>query len=93
MTSPLDAITVVPPSGSTARQITNYICPSQLPNPTTSTTTNPNDTLICTGGSLAVGADFTLNVRTNPAPSPGMGGRIYGRQDGTVKGPFSITGP
>lgn len=92
--SPLDAVSVViPPSGSTPRRITNQLCPSQLPNPAVSTTTNPNDTLTCSGGSLAVGADFTLNVRTSPAPSNGMGGHLYGRQDGAVKGPFSITGP
>ena len=92
--SALDAVKIViPPSGGTPRQITNQLCPSQLPSAVVSTTSNSNDTLTCSGGSLPVGQDFTLNVRTSPAPSNGMGGQLFGRQDGAFRGPFSITGP
>lgn len=92
--SPIDAVkVVVPPAGSTPRQITNTLCPSQLPHATVSTTTSTNDTLTCDGGTLPVGQSFQLNVQTNPPPSSGMGGQLFGRQDGTFQGPFQITGP
>jgi hypothetical protein len=42
---------------------------------------------------LPLRQSFTLNVRTNPGPSAGMGGQIFGRQDGQLKGPFPISGP
>jgi hypothetical protein len=92
--TPLDAVEVVVPSaGSTARQIVNSLCPTQLPTATVSTTVTPSDTLTCSGGSLAIGQQFTLNVQTSPAPASAMGGQLFGRQDGTFKGPFAIAGP
>ena len=88
-TDPLDAVRIVlSPAGSTPRLVTNYLCPSQLPVPTVS-----GNTLTCSGGSLAVGQQFTLNVRMSPAPTANMGGQLYGRQDGAFKGPFTISGP
>lgn len=91
---PLDAVkVVVPPEGATERRITNQLCPIQLPNPEVSKTTNPDDTLTCTGGTLQVGEQFSLNVRTTPPPTAGMGGQLFGRQGGSFKGPFTITGP
>ena len=93
-TSPITAIRVVlPPDGSTARQVTNYLCPSQLPVAAVETTNNPNDTLACSGGSLALEERFEFNIRMNPPPTSGMGGQIFGQQDGTFKGPFAIAGP
>lgn len=93
-TSPITAIRVVlPPDGSTNRQVTNYLCPSQLPAPTVETTNAPNDTLACGGGSLALEERFSMNIRMNPPPTAGMGGQLFGQQDGSFKGPFSITGP
>lgn len=88
--TPLDLVRVVVPGG---RQIVNQLCPSQLPTTQVSTTSSANDTLTCSGGSLPLNTRFTLNVQTSPAPSAGMGGQIYGRQDGQLKGPFAISGP
>ena len=35
-----------------------------------------------------------MKVRTEPGPSSeGMGGELYGRQDGQPKGPYPVTGP
>ena len=92
--SPITSIRVVlPPDGSTNRQVTNFLCPSQLPNGGIETTNAPNDTLVCSGGSLALDERFRVNVRMNPAPTSGMGGQLFGQQDGSFKGPFAITGP
>ena len=92
-TSPITAIRmVVPPAGSTNRQVTNFLCPSQLPNGGIETTNAANDTLVCSG-SLALDERFRVNVRMTPAPTSGMGGQLFGQQDGTFKGPFAITGP
>ena len=88
--SPVTELRVVVPGG---RQIVNQLCPSQLSATQVTTTSSNNDTLVCSGGSLPLGQSFTLNVRTSPNPSAGMGGQISGRQDGTLKGPFSISGP
>jgi hypothetical protein len=83
--SPVTEIVVEVPGG---RTITNQLCPSQLP-----TSQVTGNRLSCTGGSLPLGQQFTLNVRTNPNPSAGMGGQISARQDGQLKGPFPISGP
>jgi hypothetical protein len=95
--APSDPITairvVVPPQGNTERVITGFLCPTQLPNPALATTTNPSDTLVCSGGSLPVNQNFNVNVRTAPPPSDGMGGQIFAQQEGQLKGPFAITGP
>jgi hypothetical protein len=93
-TNPVDAIKVVlPPAGTTPRQVTNYICPTQLPTAAITTTSNANDTLSCSGGSLPIGQQFSLNVQTSPLPSSGMGGQLIAHQDGAYLAPFSITGP
>jgi hypothetical protein len=93
-TNPVDAIKVVlPPAGSTPRQVTNYICPSQLPTAAITTTGNANDTLMCSGGSLPLNQQFTLNVQSNPAPSSGMGGQLLAHQDGAYLAPLSFGGP
>jgi hypothetical protein len=93
-TNPVDAIKVVlPPAGTTARAVTNYICPTQLPTATITTTTNANDTLMCSGGSLGIGQQFTLNVQSLPVPTAGMGGQLIVHQDGAYLAPFSISGP
>jgi hypothetical protein len=86
--SPITAVRVV-----VARQITNYLCPTQLPSGAVTTTSAANDTLTCSGGTLAIDEAFRMNLRTNPNPSSGMGGQLYGQQDGVFKGPFAITGP
>jgi hypothetical protein len=93
-TSPITAIRVVlPPDGSTNRQVTNYLCPSQLPTAAVESTNAPNDTLACSGGSLALEERFSVNIRMNPPPTAGMGGQLFGQQDGSFKGPFAISGP
>jgi hypothetical protein len=93
-TSPITAIRVVlPPDGSTNRQVTNFLCPTQLPNGAIETTNSLYDTLACSGGSLALEERFSMNIRMNPPPTTGMGGQIFGQQDGSFKGPFAITGP
>jgi hypothetical protein len=93
-TNPLDAIKVVlPPAGSTPRAVTNYICPSQLPTAAITTTSNANDTLMCSGGSLPINQQFTLNVQSSPPPSSGMGGQLLAHQDGAYLAPFSFGGP
>jgi hypothetical protein len=54
----IDAVKVViPPDGRDPRQITNQLCPSQLPSASVSTTYT-NDTLTCSGGTLAIGEQF-----------------------------------
>jgi hypothetical protein len=93
-TKPVDAINVVLPSaGATPRTVTNYICPTQLPTATITTTNHPNDTLMCSGGSLPLGQQFTLNVQTSPLPSSGMGGQLLAHQDGAYLAPLSFSGP
>jgi hypothetical protein len=94
-TNPVTAVkVVVPPSGSTPRQITNQLCPAQLPSAAVTTTSNPQDTLVCSGGTgIPLGQQFTLNVQTNPLPSVGMGGQLYAQQDGAYLAPFPISGP
>jgi hypothetical protein len=93
-TSPITAIRIVlPPDGSTNRQVTNYLCPNQLPVAAVETTNAPNDTLVCSGGSLALEERFSVNIRMNPPPTNGMGGQLFGQQDGSFKGPFAVTGP
>jgi hypothetical protein len=93
-TNPVDAIRVVlPVAGTTPRKVTNYICPSQLPTAAVISTNSPSDTLMCSGGSLAINQQFALNVRSNPPPSTGMGGQLWVRQDGAYLAPFSFTGP
>lgn len=84
---------VMPPAGPTPRQVVNQICPAQLPRSSVATTTTVNDTLVCTDGSLPIGERFRLNVRAFPGPTPGMGAQIFGRQDGALQGPFTVTGP
>jgi hypothetical protein len=93
-TNPVDAIKVVlPPSGATPRKVTNYICPAQLPAAAITTTSNAGDTLTCSGGSLTLGQQFSLNVQSSPLPSSGMGGQLLAHQDGAYLAPFPITGP
>jgi hypothetical protein len=89
--SPITAVRVTVP-----RQITNFLCPSKLPNGTLSQSNQNNDTLTCrssTGGSIALDERFRMNLRTSPNPSSGMGGQVSGEQDGSFKGPFNIGGP
>lgn len=88
--SPVTELRMVVPGG---RQVTNQLCPTRLPSAQVTTTTSTNDTLVCSGGNLPLGEAFTLNVRTSPSPSTGMGGQAYARQDGQLKGPFAISGP
>jgi hypothetical protein len=78
----------VPDAGSTDRRITNFLCPSQLPQPLVS-----GDTITCSGGTLAVGQSFTLNLQTSPDPTTGMGGQLFGELNGSFSGPFPIGGP
>jgi hypothetical protein len=83
--SPVTELVVEVPGG---RTIVNQLCPSQLP-----VTQVSGSRLTCSGGSLPLNTQFTLNVRTSPNPSAGMGGQISARQDGQLKGPFPISGP
>jgi hypothetical protein len=90
VTDPITAIkVVVPPMSATPRQVTNYICPTQLPTAQITTTRTNNDTLMCSGGSLAVGQNFNVNLQTNPAPTKGMGGQISAQQGGAF-GPLML---
>ena len=92
--SPITEVRViVPDSGATNREITNQLCPSQLPGTEVIDPAGPRSGLRCHGGSLALRERFNMNVRTSPNPSPGMGGQLWAVQDGTLKGPFPITGP
>jgi hypothetical protein len=92
--TPLSAIKVVLPAmGTTPRAVTNYICPSQLPTAAIITTTKANDTLVCSGGSLAINQTFSLNVQSSPVPSSGMGGILFAEQNGSWQTPFTLSGP
>jgi hypothetical protein len=80
------AMRVVLPNGIV---ITNELCPVQLPSAVVS-----GNTISCSGGSLATGQSFNLNLQTSPFPTPGMGGQFFGIEgNGTTDGPFTITGP
>jgi hypothetical protein len=80
---------VVPDSGGMQRQITNFLCPSQLPNGQVS-----GNTLECIGANaIMIGDTFRVHLQTSPPPTSGMGGQLFGRQGGSFKGPFDITGP
>jgi hypothetical protein len=93
-TNPVDAVKVVlPPAGTTPRKVTNYICPTQLPSAAITTTSSAQDTLTCSGGSLPLGQQFSLNVQSSPLPAGGMGGQLVVHQDGAYLAPFAITGP
>ena len=74
--------------GPNPRQITNMLCPSQLPRPALATTTNANDTLICTGGSLPADQPYKFNIRLNGAPA-GDSVRIFEGIAGTYYGPLT----
>ena len=87
--NPVDALRIVVPG----RGITNFLCPTQLPHGSLTTTTAPNDTLLCDGGSLPLDQAFKYNLRTSPSPTAGMGGQAFVRQDGAFKGPFTVHGP
>jgi hypothetical protein len=92
--NPVDAIKVVlPPAGTTPRRVTNYICPTQLPTAAITTTTNANDTLMCSGGSLPLDQQFSLNVQSSPLPSAGMGGQLIVHQDGAYLPALPFGGP
>ena len=88
---------VVFPADPRARKRVTFRRQPALPEPApgtqVTTTSSNNDTLVCSGGSLPLRQSFTLNVRTNPGPSAGIGGQIFGRQDGQLKGPFPTSGP
>ena len=83
----------MPPLGSTLRYVINDICPPQLPTAAILTTTNYDDTLMCSGGTLPINQQFNLNLQTYPAPSSGMGATIIAEQRGSYLNPFSISGP
>lgn len=87
----LDAIQMVAPGG---RRITAFLCPVRLPGGSLSDTAGPNDTLTCSGGTLLTGQPFTVNIRTSPGPTAGMGVQLFGRPaGGQFEGPFEIPGP
>jgi hypothetical protein len=48
---------------------------------------------MCSGGSLSINQQFTLNVQSSPLPSSGMGGQLLAHQDGAYLAPFSFGGP
>ena len=77
---------VLPPADGTPRAITNMLCPAQLPMAQLLTTTNPNDTLVCSGGSLPVGTPFNLIVQTSPAPTARWEARCSGTRRGPSRG-------
>src|SRR5262245_23751548 len=87
---PITAIrVVVPDSGGSQRQITNFLCPAQLPNGQVS-----GNSLQCVrANAIMIGDTFRVHVQTAPPPTSGMGGQLFGRQGGSFKGPFGITGP
>jgi hypothetical protein len=87
--APVTAIEVVLPS----RAVTNDICPGALPMAAITTTTMPNDTLMCSGGTLALDTPFSLNVQTSPPPLAGMGGQLLVQQNGTFSSKFTFGGP
>ena len=81
----LSDVRVVLPSGI---EITDHLCPTQLPNSTIA-----GNSITCDGGTLSVGQSFTLNLQTSPFPTAGMGGQLFGGGPGGEVGPFTITGP
>jgi hypothetical protein len=78
----------VPPSGSTPRTITNYLCPSQF----RAATVTLNE-IVCQDGVLGIDEPFNLNLQVNPPPAPGMGGQLFARVGSTSHGPFPFSGP
>ena len=76
-----------------ARTITSYICPAQLPTGRVSGTVGLQDTLTCSGGTLAAGQEFVLQIRMSPPPVSGMGAQLFAVHDGTPLGPIEVTGP
>lgn len=92
--NPVDAVRyVLPPAASGPRQVTNFFCPDPLPSGAISTTTNANDTLTCSGGSLPLGQRYSAAIRLSPAPQNGMGMQVSARQDGQFTRPFQLPGP
>jgi hypothetical protein len=75
-------------TGPVVLQITNKLCPTQLPNPTVTTTTRPNDTLLCSGGSLPAKTPFKFNLRFDKNPE-GDSVQIYLTQSGKLYGPLT----
>ena len=69
--------------------IVNQLCPNQLPSASVH-----GSTIDCTGGALHPGQQFTINLRTVPRPTVGMGGDLLLIDEpGNQYGPFTITGP
>ncbi len=75
------------------RTITNFICPAQLPTGRISGTLGLQDTLTCSGGTLAAGQEFVFQIRMTPVPATGMGAELFAVYAGTPLGPIDVTGP
>jgi hypothetical protein len=92
--NPVTAIKIVlPPAGSTPRAVTNYICPVQLPDAAITITHTTDDTLMCSGGTLALNQQFSVNLQSVPSPSANMGGQLLAQQGGSYLAPFTFGGP
>jgi hypothetical protein len=92
---PITQIRVVLPQDSKTgkgREITGFSPPSGLSSCRISTSRLPRDTLVCSGR-LALGESSSLSISMTPDATSGMGGSLYGVQDGNERGPFGIGGP
>jgi len=92
--NPVTAIKIVlPPAGSTPRAVSNYICPVQLPDAAITITHTTDDTLMCSGGMLALNQQFSVNLQSVPPPSANMGGQLLAQQGVSYLAPFTFGGP
>ena len=80
-----------PPNES--RKVVSFKAPPGLPSCSVTTTHSPDDTLACTGGTVAAGVHERLQVRTEPPPADGMGGQFIIARGTASRGPFQISGP
>jgi len=80
-----------PPTES--RKVVSFKPPSGLPNCTVATRNAPDDSLVCTGGTVSAGRHARVQVRSEPPPADGMGGRFVLARGSASRGPFQITGP
>jgi hypothetical protein len=72
------------------RDIDAALCPLELPR----LVFDARVEIQCEGGELGERVEFSANVRTSPNPERAMGGELFATlDDGSMIGPFTITGP
>jgi hypothetical protein len=68
------------------RTIVNHLPPDGF-------TCTPSGATYDCAGNLPANTEATGRLAMDPPPEPSMGGELFGRQDGDLRGPFPMGGP